>query len=67
MLKAVYAVFLVNLVIATAIGLLLIWGVVLPGETLWRVWQTATALAAASALALSATRMATNRRPLDLD
>ena len=66
----VYRIFLISCVMATALGLLAIWGVVVDGSSgvfLMRLLGTCVVLAVASALTISTTRLATGRRPEDGD
>jgi hypothetical protein len=65
-----YRVFLVTCTLATAIGLLLIWGLSPDHQTgplLLRVLGTCVVLAVASAFTMSATRLVAGRAPEDDD
>lgn len=63
-----YRVFLVSCTLATAIGLLLIWGFELrgfTGDVLLRVLGTCAVVAVASAFTMSATRLVAGPAPED--
>ena len=64
----VYRVFLVTCAMATALGLLVIWGVEPGRETgvlLMRLLGTCVVIAVAAALTISTARLATGRGPKD--
>ncbi len=65
-----YRVFLVSCVVATALGLLVIWGLDIDGAFgvfLMRVLGSSVVLMCASALTMSATRLVLGRAPEDED
>ena len=61
-----YRVFLVSCTTASALGLLMIWGVE-PAEFLLRVLGTCVVVAVATAFTMSATRLVAGRPPEDDD